>query len=157
MSAHWATHSGFTPTPVVEAVSTKTYRLRWTSGQTVLRQHTFTSPPLGAVACTLEHEGSCLVVLEADRVNIYAQDGAVYSVALARRARAMWPLRRGLVLEPDHTPQPGLQPDAKQPAPLLLLERALNEPQPRIACGSDSSSRPSEPERAAPPVGGQPP
>ena len=112
-------------------------RLRWYAGQTILREHKFSSAPLAATACTFEQpDSSCLAVLEADRVSVYAQDGAVYSVALSRKPRALWPLHRGIVLEPEYTTGAGETP------PLLLLERALDEPQPidASAVGGVSSS-----------------
>ena len=124
-------------------------RLRWYAGQSILRQHTFTTAVEGATACCFESQAgggviSGLAVLEANAVTIYAQDGAVHSVALARKPRALWPLRRGVIVEPDRSAAASASfaseasasgmidshaASASEPAPFLMLERPLDEPQ----------------------------
>ena len=68
----------------------------------------------------------------------------MHSVALARKPRALWPLRRGVIVEPDRSAAASasfaseasasgmIDPQAahaSEPAPLLVLERPLDEPQ----------------------------
>ena len=102
--------------------TTKLYHVRWRAGQSVVREHSFTSAPLAIAFFSLD-AATCLGVLETDRLTIYTQDGSSYSAALPCKPHALWPLRRGLVIEPEWLVS-GVD------APLLLIERPLDEPQP---------------------------
>ena len=96
------------------------HRIKWYAGQAVLRQHTFQSRVLSAPSCTFDGR-ACLAVLEADRVTVYQQDGTVHSVALAARARVLWPMRCGVLIE-------SAAPSA--PAPVLPTASAMAPPPP---------------------------
>ena len=103
--------------------------LTWRAGQVVARRYTFDSKVLGAATCTFEASEpaavplTCLAVIEAeDKVVVYGQDGAVHSVALSGRPRAIWPIRRGVLIESDD----GAAGAAD--SPLLLLQTSLDEP-----------------------------
>ena len=109
----------------IQQQHTKGGKIRWRVAQHVFRQHSFGSAVLGACACSFQPDSPCMAVLEADRVTVYAQDGTVHSVALARRPRALWQLRNGIVIEPDKAAL-----GREERLPLLTLTRALDEPQP---------------------------
>ena len=99
---------GSDPSRVRAAMS---FTVQWTTGQTTLRQHTFQAGGK-VLACTPAtfDDDSCLAVLQAEQVTIYRQDGTAFTVALSKRPRSMWPLRRGVLIEPYPHASPASPP-----------------------------------------------
>ena len=93
--------------------------------------HSLESQVLSVTSCSFDAL-PCLAVLETDRVTIYQQDGTIHSVSLTTvRPLMLWPLLSGVIIETAlSVDYDSLSIASSVLAPLLLLERPLDEPLP---------------------------
>ena len=85
----------------------------WSSGEAVRKRCTMGGPVLDAVWCHFRWDADgddgaeptpSLCVLQADLVTVYAASGSSYSMPLPCRARSIWPLPCGFLLQHQAAP-----------------------------------------------------